>query len=532
MISKENFFKYLIIAIFALALLLRLFRLGEIPDGFHNDEVDVGYVGKFLVLHLRDPVGNFLPLAFDKFGDYRPTGLFYLTGISEVIFGTNVFAARLSIAFFGALTVFPLYFLAFYIFKNRRIAAVSAFFLAVLPWHLNLARAGQEAVVGYFFVISALALLIKYKDQRRRNYLILAAFCFVVSYLFYHSTRILVPALFLGFLLVWREKIVFQILIFLTVVSALILISPVGRGRLSQVVFYKNPNLVSKLMELPYADKSTISARIFHNKAMVYSRDLAGNYLQYFSADFLFLRGGYPERYIVPEAGLIFIVFAPLLILAVVNLLKTSSMFMPVIFWLLVSPFAAVFTYEDIPSVTRASFMIFPLVLVCAWGFEVILNFKKSAVKNVIIAAFFVLLATEFIYFGHQYFVHQKGYRGFFRDQGTREIVTYMLNHQNEYDLVLAQYGPNFPFYYLFYGDIFDKNIKFDIANLSENFQYKNVLFTRDGCPSHRADQFVGKKVLYIDMADCEIKPQTQVLLFVMRRDSTVAYRAAVRDLQ
>jgi hypothetical protein len=43
--------------------------------------------------------------------------------------------------------------------------------------------------------------------------------------------------------------------------------------------------------------------------------------------------------------------------------------------------------------------------------------------------------------------------------------------------------------------------------------------------------QFQGK-VLYVDFADCEIKPKTQVLLFVMRQDSTVAYRAAVRDLQ
>lgn len=207
-------------------------------------------------------------------------------------------------------------------------------------------------------------------------------------------------------------------------------------------------------------------------------------------------------------------------------------MFMPVVFWLLVSPLAAVFTYEDIPSVTRVSFMIFPLVLVCAWGFEVILNFKKSAVKNVIIAAFFALLATEFIYFGHQYFVHQKGYRGFFRDQGAVEIAKYIGQHQNEYDLVLAQYGPNFPFYYLFFADIFDKNIKFDISNLSQNFQYGNVSFTRDGCPSHRADQFIGKKVLYVDFADCEIKPKTQVLLFVMRQDLTVAWRAATRDLQ
>ena len=100
-----------LLLIFFLALFLRLIFLGSVPAGFHNDEVDVGYVGKFIVLNGKDPAGNILPLAFNKFGDFRPTGLFYLAGISQLIFGSNEFAVRLPTALFGALTVFPLFFL-------------------------------------------------------------------------------------------------------------------------------------------------------------------------------------------------------------------------------------------------------------------------------------------------------------------------------------------------------------------------------------------------------------------------------------
>lgn len=73
--------KKILFLIFLLAFFLRLYHLDQIPSGFHNDEVDVGYVGKFIILHGHDPAGNFLPLAFNKFGDWRPTGAVLFCGV-------------------------------------------------------------------------------------------------------------------------------------------------------------------------------------------------------------------------------------------------------------------------------------------------------------------------------------------------------------------------------------------------------------------------------------------------------------------
>ena len=81
-----------LLLIFLLALAVRLLALSDVPFGFHNDEVDVGYVGKFILLNGRDPAGNILPLAFNKYGDFRPTGLFYLAGISQFIPLFNFFS--------------------------------------------------------------------------------------------------------------------------------------------------------------------------------------------------------------------------------------------------------------------------------------------------------------------------------------------------------------------------------------------------------------------------------------------------------
>src|SRR3990167_9692939 len=99
----------LLILIFLLALFLRTYRLSTFPFGFHADEVRVGWNAYSILKTGLDDRGNKLALYYNTFGDFRPTGIFYLTVPSITIFGINEFAVRFPSAFFGALTVFPLY---------------------------------------------------------------------------------------------------------------------------------------------------------------------------------------------------------------------------------------------------------------------------------------------------------------------------------------------------------------------------------------------------------------------------------------
>lgn len=541
-----------LLLIFLLALFARLIFLSSVPSGFHNDEVDVGYVGKYLILHGRDPSGKVLPLAFNKFGDFRPIGLFYLSGLSQIVFGSNEFAVRLPTALFGALSVFPLFFLCSAIFKKREIGYFATFLLAILPWHIVLSRAGHEAILGYFFILWGLYFLVKFLDPPARKasegqdifstafqvkikkpadrkLLAYSFLLFLISYLFYHGTRVVLPLILLCFVPLYRNKYVYKFAGLFVILSILIVLSPVGRGRLSQVVFYKNPGIVKKLAELPYADADNLlAARIFHNKPVVYSRELAGNYLQYFSANFLFLDGGFPERYKVVESGVIYIVLGFLALWGFVKSFGNRKMVI-VILWLVVSPIPAVLTYEDVPSVTRASFMIFPLVLLGAVGFWEIVNIKSDQnLKKVISGALSLLLAAEAIFFAHQYFVHQALYKGVLRDEGAKEISKYIYSQRSNYDLIVSLHGPNLPFYFLFYNNLFEKNIKIDISNVRSDFRYDNILFARDNCPSHRADHFAGKKVLYIDEPNCDERAKREQVFSVKRKDLTEAFKAVI----
>lgn len=607
-----------LLAIFLLALTLRLYALGSIPSGFHNDEVDVGYVGKFLILHGRDPAGNILPLAFNKYGDFRPTGLFYLAGISQLIFGSSEFAVRLPTALFGALTVFPLFFLARELLEgfnlkdprsvrhlektfdqtlptnqsfssgltyasarhrlkrksnllfglassyflrwlpslrtlqtkrfkkenglsnvNGQLSTVNsaayfaAFFLAILPWHIVLSRAGHEAIVGYFLIIWGLFFLLKFLKKaadtagNNRKFLVSSFLFLIGSYLFYHGTRTIVPLILLPMLLIWRRGDFAKFIAIFLMLTIIIIALPTGRGRLAQVIFYKNPGMVKKLIELPFADQGKVTlARIFHNKPVVYTRELVGQYLQYFSPDFLFLRGGYPERYLVPETGLLPILAIVFLVWGLAWIVKSGGVAKVLVLWLLVSPIGAVLTYDDIPSATRASFMIFPLVLIAGLGAGNLLK-----IKNALIFGLTLLLALELAYFGHQYLVHQRVYKGFLRDESTREMVNYIFSERNNYELIVAPHGPNIPFYYLFYAADFSGKIRHDLADPSADFRRGNVIFLRDNCPSHRFDHYLGRKVLFIDKEDCEAKRGNVEVYKVTDNSLDVAFKAYVRGV-
>lgn len=571
--NKSVGFDKKLLLIFLLASILRLWALGSVPAGFHNDEVDVGYVGKFILLHGRDPAGNILPLAFNKYGDFRPTGLFYLAGVSQLIFGSSEFAVRLPAALFGALTVFPLFFLARELFQlsgfgsqssdmsrsvdryfslrtekprtgklksengkprtdNRIVAYFAAFFLAILPWHIVLSRAGHEAIVGYFLIIWGLFFLLKFLNGGTKRFLVYSFLFLVASYLFYHGTRTIVPLILLPMLLIWPKKGLANFIAVFLMLTIIIVALPTGRGRLSQVIFYKNPGTIKKLIELPFADQDIRLARIFHNKPVVYTRELVGQYLQYFSADFLFLRGGYPERYLVPETGLLPIWAIVFLVAGLAWIVKSGGIAKVLVLWLLVSPMGAVLTYDDIPSVTRASFMIFPLVLIWGLGAGNLLKIcKNERIKNTFLFGLTLLLALELAYFGHQYLVHQKVHKGILRDEGTREMVNYIIAQSNNYELIVAPHGPNIPFYYLFYTGDFSGEIRHDLGDLSADFSRGNVIFLRDNCPSHRFDHYLGRKVLFIDKEDCEAKQGNVEVYKVTDNGQAVVFKAYVRGV-
>ena len=98
-----------IIVVVILAAVLRFYRLGENPPGLYWEEAAIGYDAYSILKTGKDFHGNAWPLvAFESFGDWKPSLYFYAAVPSVAVFGLTPLAVRLPSALFGTLTVIGL----------------------------------------------------------------------------------------------------------------------------------------------------------------------------------------------------------------------------------------------------------------------------------------------------------------------------------------------------------------------------------------------------------------------------------------
>jgi hypothetical protein len=130
-----------VVALGALALLLRLLWLDRLPPGFNVDEV-VSLVDAWHLLHTgRDHLGHLLPLgAFEAFGDWISPLLTYLELPFVALLGPAPLAGRLVTALAGALAAPAGYGLARALALPRPAAALLALVAALSPWQIVLSR--------------------------------------------------------------------------------------------------------------------------------------------------------------------------------------------------------------------------------------------------------------------------------------------------------------------------------------------------------------------------------------------------------
>src|SRR3990172_7054787 len=138
---KKDLLTWIVLSVIVLfSLFLRVYNLNSVPLGFHIDEASLGYNGYSLLLTGKDENNNKNPLYIDMFGDNRPSGYHYLTIVPIKIFGLNEFATRFPGAIFGGLVFIPFFFLAQFLFNNKKISLLSSLLISIAPWSVVLSR--------------------------------------------------------------------------------------------------------------------------------------------------------------------------------------------------------------------------------------------------------------------------------------------------------------------------------------------------------------------------------------------------------
>lgn len=375
MIQLNLMKRKLIWFILALALVVRVVGLQTHPYGFNADETSFGYDSYSLISSGRDQWGNFLPLVFKSFGDYKSPLYGYLSVPFVAFFGLNILSTRILSVIMGTAAIYVTYLLTKKVVKSEGSGLIAAILLAMNPWAIMISRGAVEAGLMVFFIPLGAYLFLS------KRYFA-ANLIFGISLFTYHSAKIIVPLLFV-LLVFLNRQVIGQIrfkrliapIILLVIFSVLLFMSfKYGGGtRITERSITQGALLegFNERMSAINNGKNPFVAKIFHNKYTVTVKRFKNNFLQYFSLKYLLTSGAGDASYaMVPGIGVLNLAEIILLV-GIFPLIFSNSrsgvLLLPVL-WLVIGVLPAALASGIGYSANRAAGMLPVLQLLAAIG--------------------------------------------------------------------------------------------------------------------------------------------------------------------
>ena len=456
---KGTLFLFLILI---LSAVIRLYRLDTVPGSLYTDEANQGYNAFSLLQTGKDEHGIFSPVSLRSFGDWKPPLQTWLMMPFVKFIGLTEKAVRLPSAILGVASVCILYLFIINLlpdFKQRyRFALLSAWSLAVSPWHILESRSAMLVAVALFFLLLAVYLFIK--GIRNKIYLIPSFFTFGFSLYAYYGLRVVAPLLILLLLVLYRQRFLQKPRhLFLPLVALFISILPLisgfirnrdvlfGRAKTMSVFYDRGVKLKQwELITQDGVDAPANLVRFYHNKPYLYLRRITANFLSHFDPAYLFLSGDIVQPFRIPGMGIMYLVDSLFLIVGAYWLLSDFR-YRPkklLIGWLLISLIPASLTFM-IPASNRTFNALVPFMIMIAAGLTI--NRNKTAV---IITSLVYTVSTA--YFFRQYFINLNLHHSDWWNYGWKETVSQTSKIAGHYDnIVVADFNGMPYIYYLFY---------------------------------------------------------------------------------
>ncbi len=391
--------RLLLLLILFLAFELRFFKISTNPPSLYWDEVAMAYNVQSILDTGADEYGHKFPFFFESFQDYKLPGYIYSLAFVARFFGLNELTVRLPAILYGTGTVAFIFLLADRLF-NKRAALLSAYSLAISPWHIQFTRAGFEASGALAFLILGLYLLHKGLDNK--NYFFIGLISLILSLCFYNGVRIVVPGMFIYFCIFYWKKMHFVkkdvlifiiISLFITLPVVLKFLSPQAFIRYSYISIFSNSPHLEEAARLRLSEGNTLLSRLIHHRYLVYSEDFLQNYLSYFSPAFLFFGQDQNQRHFVPNVGLMHLWRLPFIIIGIIMATKKRHPGLIMLFpLLLLSPIAAAVTIPS-PHALRALSMLPAILIFSAYA----VTFILSKVNKTKLAVILILVSISFL---------------------------------------------------------------------------------------------------------------------------------------
>src|SRR4030042_4728750 len=309
--KKRNIY---LLVILLIALILRLWRLGLIPPGLTPDEAALGYNAYSILKTGKDEYGNFFPIIFKSFGDWKPGLYVYITIPFVAVFGLSESAVRLPSTLAGVIAIWLFYQIILILYSRQKnkvlltnrlpLANINAFLLAISPWHILFSRGAWEVNMSLTLTLAGIYFFLR--SLNKSNYLYLSSISFALTFLSYQGAKLSTFIVILILAVIYRKdiknrftsekKIITGSFFFGLMLSLPILLSmfsgKTGRLKVFTITSYPRPKeyLQNFLSESGVKLGST-SYYLFYSESLNYTRGILSRWFNHFSSKFLFFEG-------------------------------------------------------------------------------------------------------------------------------------------------------------------------------------------------------------------------------------------------
>lgn len=416
-----------------IATALRLWNLGSFPPSLRSNEASFGYNAYSILKTGKDESGEFLPILFKSFGDWKPGTYFYLTVPFVAILGLNEWAVRLPAAISGVLSIYLLYLLVLSLFGSQKFALASAFSLSISPWHIAFSRGAWDAEVALTLTLAGMLFFIKSLNQNNK-YLIVSAGFFGMSLLTSHGAKPAIPFLLLSFLLAYWKKIII-------IPSRIILLSSFLFIILSLPIIFsffngKNTRVASLLFTNKYQD----------TQVETIAHDFFKSWANHYSLPALFIKGDGNPQHSAADFGAFITLDIVFLFLGLQTFIKLNGINKEVKIFMLILLILAPLSSVLAGDVNFERYLMFfiPMNIILGLGIN---NFKK----NLFWGIFLLLYLFSFLLFLDSYFIHTMAKNGAWQT-GYKDIVNHITPIQSKYQKIYVPQGGDQPYiFFLFY---------------------------------------------------------------------------------
>jgi 4-amino-4-deoxy-L-arabinose transferase-like glycosyltransferase len=478
--------KILILALLViLGSIIRFYELSKYPPSLNWDEISHGYNAYSILKTGKDEWGKIFPIAnFRAYGDYPLSLNLYFTIPFIKIFDLNEFSIRFPHALLGSLTIISTFLLIYGFTKKIEHAVLGSLLVAISPWYVFPSRAVFQSNLSVFLLISAFAAFFL---RNRKKYLLPLSALFLGLTLFsYHSTRIFSPLVLLATIFVYREEFIrrfqlkdksfiFSVVLILLFFAPLpyILSNPEARAR-SNVVFILNQGAINRINNArANSNLNSLATKLIYNRPVYFIKVFIKNYIDYFSPQFLFLKGGTQYQFSVPDHGLLYLANLPFFYLGLIVLFKKAKDegkdYQLLFLWLLLAPVPASITTERFAVIRSTTLLPLPEILTVFGLSFVCSKLKKN--KQIFLLIYIVVLIFSLENYLQNYFGEYTKKYSWAWQYGYKQIVEYALSNYSKYDqiIVTKKYGEPHE-YFLFYGKVDPQEYEYD-SNLIRFYQ-------------------------------------------------------------